>query len=65
MGRPRLTETRVTTPSYPPTRIIIEVPFDSEPYVVDDGGFTHYLLEAICNRVAMQHSTTWELAEED
>ena len=55
----------MTTPSYPPTRIIIEVPFDSEPYVVDDGGFAHYFIEAICNRVAIAHSTTWEMTEEE
>ncbi len=57
----------LTTPSYPPTRIVIEVPFDAEPRVVDDGGFTGYFIEAVCVRVAMQHATTWEidLAEEE
>ena len=55
----------MTTPQYPPARIVIEVPFDSEPYVVDDGGFAHYFIEAICNRVAIAHSTTWEMTEED
>lgn len=54
----------MTTPSYPPARVVIEVPFDGEPRVIDDGGFTDYLLEAICQRVAMQHATTWEIKEE-
>ena len=57
----------MTTPNYPPTRIVIEVPFDAEPSVVDDGGLSTYLIEAICNRVAMAHATTWEMvvAEEE
>lgn len=55
----------MTVPSYPPTRIVIEVCLDAEPRIVEDGGFTDYFLEAICNRVAMQHATTWELSEEE
>ena len=51
----------MTTPNYPPTRLVIEVPFDAEPSVVDDGGLSSYLIEAICNRVANQHATTWEM----
>ena len=55
----------MTAPDYPPTRVVIEVPFDSEPRVIEDGGLTDYLLEAVCTRVAMQHATTWELSEEE
>ena len=53
------------TPDYPPTRIVIEVDFSSEPRVVEDGGLSDYLLEAICSRVAIQHATVWELSEEE
>ena len=57
----------MTTPSYPPTRIVIDVPFDAEPKVIDDGGLTSYLLEAILGRLAQVYSTVWtvEMEEED
>jgi hypothetical protein len=57
----------VTVPNYPPTRVVIDVPFDDEPRVSDDGGLTSYLLEAILQRVAQQHSTVWavEMEEEE
>lgn len=54
----------MTVPNFPPTRIVIEVDFSAEPRVIEDGGLTDYLLEAICTRVAMHHATTWELLEE-
>lgn len=57
----------VTTPNYPPCRIIIDAPLDAEPKVIDDGGLTPYLLEAILTRLAQTYSTVWtvEMEEED
>ena len=55
----------MTTPNFPPSRIVIEVDFSAEPRVIEDGGLTNYLLEAVCTRVAMQYATVWELTEEE
>jgi hypothetical protein len=49
------------TPNFPPTRIVIDVPLDGEPKVVDDGGLTWYLLEAVLTRVAEQYQTVYEI----
>lgn len=67
MGSPKGGAGEVTTPSYPPYRIIIDAPLDAEPKVVDDGGLTGYLLEAILSRLAQTYSTVWtvEMEEED
>jgi hypothetical protein len=32
---------------------------------MDDGGLADYLLEAVLSRCAMQHSTIWDLSEEE
>jgi hypothetical protein len=52
----------VTTPSYPPGRIVIQVDLDDEPKVVDDGGFAPYLIETILTRAAIPYQTVWEMA---
>jgi hypothetical protein len=51
----------VTTPSYPPGRIVIEVDLSEEPRVIDDGGFAAYLLETILTRAAIPYQTVWEV----
>ena len=48
-------------PSYPPTRVVIDVPLDSEPRVIEEGGLTPYLLNAVLVRCAQQYETVWEL----
>lgn len=48
-------------PNYPPTRIVIDVPLDGEPTVVDTGGLSYYLLEAVLIRCAEQHQTVYDV----
>lgn len=47
------------TPSFPPTRIVIDVPLEGEPCVVDKGGLADYLLEAVLIRCAEQFETVY------
>lgn len=49
-----------TVPNVPPVQIVIDVPLEGEPIVVNNGGLADYLIEAVLNRCAMQHSTAWE-----
>lgn len=48
-------------PNFPPVQVVIDVPLDGEPTVVDEGGLTFYLLEAVLTRVAEQYRTVYEL----
>lgn len=67
LGDAKVGADEVTIPTFPPTRIVIDVPLDDEPRVTDDGGLASYLIEAILQRVAQQHSTVWavEMEEEE
>lgn len=49
-------------PNYPPTRIVIDVPLDDEPKVIDDGGLAPYLLYAVLHRTASDYETVWEVS---
>lgn len=55
----------VSVPNYPPTRLVIDVPLDGEPSVVEDGGLADYLLEAVFTRLAQDRSTYWEVNAEE
>lgn len=48
-------------PDYPGARIVIDVPFDSEPKVADDGGLAPYLVSAVLNRLLDAEETEWEV----
>lgn len=48
-------------PDYPPIRLVIDVPLDGDPKVVETGGLASYLLEAIFERLRQDHTTVWEL----
>jgi hypothetical protein len=49
----------------PEALITIRVPLDGEPEVLDTGGLTDYLLQAILVRCAEQYQTVWEDADLD
>jgi hypothetical protein len=45
--------------------VTISVPLDDEPKVLDTGGLTPYLLNAVLTRCADQYATVYELIDDD
>jgi hypothetical protein len=54
-------------PDYPPAQLVLSIPMDGEPYIVEDGGLPDWLIVAGMARILdtirqAEQSDTWEVS---
>jgi hypothetical protein len=54
-------------PDYPPAQLVLSIPIDGEPYILEDGGLPDWLIAAGMARILdtirqAEQSDTWDLS---